>query len=284
MKIGIINKYLKDRWGSLRYKRLKEFGFDCIDYGMANTNIAPYTLDSEKFDEYLLAEKALADAAGISIWQVHGPWRFPPVEKTPEERAERLKKMKKSIHGAALLGAKYWIVHPIMPYGVEDIGTEFESETHRLNLEFMRELLTVARAEGVTICLENMPFLDFSISSSEDIVSFIREIDDPSFMMCLDTGHEFKYPNSSPAEVVRKYGKYIKSLHVHDNCGVRDEHLMPFTGEIDWADFGKALGEVGFDGVMSLECNADERLPADIFDSLYPIYAKIADLIASYAK
>lgn len=283
MKVGIIDKYLKKRWGPDRYKKLKAYGFDCVDYGMSNTKIEPYTLNEYEFDKFMLAEKALADEAGISIWQVHGPWRFPPVERTHEDRAERLEKMKKSIHGAALLGARYWIVHPIMPYGVEDIDTEYESETHRLNLEFMRELLTVAKAEGVTICLENMPFLDFSLSASDDIVNFIKEIDDPAFMMCLDTGHEFKYPNASPASVVRKHGKYIKALHVHDNCGARDEHLMPFTGEIDWEDFGKALGEVGFDGVMSLEHNSDERLPEEIFDSLYPIYAKIGKLIAGYA-
>ena len=29
--------------------------------------------------------------------------------------------------------------------------------------------------------------------------------------------------------------EHIRSTHVHDNNGAKDEHLMPFEGGIDWA-------------------------------------------------
>ena len=143
MKIGVYTGNLS-RWGDEKYRMLKSIGYSCVDYNLADTEIAPYTLDEQEFTAYLLAEKALATDAGIEISQIHGPWRWPPEDGTPENRAERLEKMRRSIKAAALLGCKYWVVHPIMPFGIEDIGTEKEQETWDLNLAFMRELLQTA--------------------------------------------------------------------------------------------------------------------------------------------
>ena len=45
----------------------------------------------------LAHQKELAEAAGVSVHQVHGPWRWPPQDGTEEERAERMEKMKNTI-------------------------------------------------------------------------------------------------------------------------------------------------------------------------------------------
>ena len=188
--------------------------------------------------------------------------------------------MQRSIRGAAILGAKYWVVHPIMPYGIEDIKLNKTAETYELNLEFMNKLLPVAKNEGVTICLENMPMVDFSISAPKDIVKFIKDIGDPNFAMCLDTGHTTLRPEwHTPAAAIRDYAEYIKVLHVHDNDGEYDYHYAPFGGKIDWQDFSSALRETGFDGVFALECEPSLKLPDDILEDMYSIYARIAKAV-----
>ncbi len=284
MKIGISNSAARAKWGEERYKRLKALGFDCYDFGMMNTDGPWYTLDDESFVEALLNEKRLADEAGISIWQVHGPWRYPPADATEEDRAERIEKMQRSIRAAAILGAKYWVVHPIMPCGTSDIVTGGAEQTWQLNLKFMRELLKTAKAENVIICLENMPFVNFSLSTPSDILSLIKEINDPHFAMCLDTGHSNIYADWPPARAMRECGEYVKALHVHDNRGHNDEHLLPFFGTTDWKDFSAALAEVGFDGVVSLECAPSASLPTEIFDDMCASYAKVARFIAEHNK
>ena len=277
MKIGIADGKI---WGNDHYLMLKSFGFDYYDFGMLNTDAPLYSLNDEEFDKYLTDQKALAEKAEVKIWQVHGPWRYPPKDVTVEDRAERLEKMKRSIKGAAVLGAKYWVVHPIMPYGVKDITTGETEKTHALNLEFMKELLETARKENVIICLENMPFTEFSLSSPTEIADFIYEINDPSFQMCLDTGHaNVREDWLTPADSIRKYSDIIKILHVHDNMGRNDQHLAPFHGTIDWKDFGKALNETKFDGVISLETAPNRNLPNDILKEMYVLYAKIAKAI-----
>ena len=149
----------------------------------------------------------------------------------------------------------------------------------------MGKLLPIAKKEGITICLENMPFLDFSISSPADIVNFVKEIDDPHFAMCLDTGHANVCKDwYSPARTMREYGKHIKVLHVHDNSGRRDEHLTPLSGTVDWIDFSHSLKETDFQGVLSLECCPSAKLPDDICEDMYSIYYRIAKSVADLYK
>lgn len=277
MKIGISNNKI---FGNESFSKLKSFGFDYCDYNMSNTEVEPYNLDKNDFHNYLINQRKLADYAGVTIWQVHGPWRYPPNDATAEVRAERFEKMSRSIEGAAILGAEYWVVHPIMPYGTKDILSNNSKETREINLEFMSKLLPIAKQEGVTICLENMPFLDFSMSSPSTIAEFVNEINDPFFKMCLDTGHaNMRNDWLSPSESINNYSDLIKVLHVHDNNVQRDEHLAPFFGTIDWKAFSKSLKETNFNGVLSLECAPNQKLPRDVFDDMYRVYNKLAKSI-----
>jgi sugar phosphate isomerase/epimerase len=50
--------------------------------------------------------------------------------------------------------------------------------------------------------------------------------------VCLDLGHA--HISGSIADAVSIFGSRIVSVHVHDNHAVRDEHLWPGDGSIDW--------------------------------------------------
>ena len=256
MKIGFAISTIspnETRWGNNTLSRLAELGFDCIDFQMGITETKLYSMTDEELIEFTSNEKKLAAEAGISINQAHGPWRWPPRDLTAEDRAERMEKMKRSIYIAHLLGCPNWIVHPIMPFGIEDLDTENAAKTWEMNVEFMTELLKTAEEYDVTICLENMPMTKFSIATPEKILEFVRLMNSDHFKICLDTGHVAVFKNLSIGEEVRRLGKYIATLHVHDNDGTRDQHLFPCFGKLDWKEFVTALREVGFDGTFSLE-------------------------------
>ena len=48
-------------------------------------------------------------------------------------------------------------------------------------------------------------------------------------------------------------------MHIHENDAVGDLHQMPYTfgskpeDGVNWKEFAKALGEIGFDGTISFE-------------------------------
>ena len=277
MKLGISTCRKKNlpRYGNDYYKLLKSCGYDSIDYGTDNTDDVLYTMSEQELARCLAEEKAQIEEAGMAVHQVHGPWRHPR-DATPEDRAERLEKMEKSICMAEMLGAKNWIIHPIFPFGFDDAGTENAKYTWDLNLEFMHKLLAVAKAHQMTICFENMPFLNFSLSRPEDIFRFVKTMNDDHFKICLDTGHVNVFEDLSIGDSVRLMGDEIRALHIHDNkCGY-DLHLMPYFGTIDWSEFTKALKDINYQGVFSLETAPPAAVPAPVYEELLKSLANIA--------
>ena len=111
----------------------------------------------------------------------------------------------------------------------------------RFILCLMRELLKTAKEYDVILCLENMPFLDFSLSAPQEILKIVKEMNDDHFKICLDTGHVSVFGDLSVGDEVRRLNKEIRALHIHDNKFGIDSHYMPFFGKIDWKDFSKSL-------------------------------------------
>ena len=242
-------------FGEKRYAMMKKYGFDYADCYF-DGELRGKT--EEEYDASILAEKALADQSDVTIWQVHGPWRYPPHDETPEMREERAKLMRRSIRATALVGCKYWVIHPLFPFG--DCGFDMDS-FWKINLDFFKNaLVPYAEQCGVTICFENMPMKSVTMSTTEKSLEFIHMIGSDNVKLCLDTGHEAVF-GLSPADAVRRAGKDLKVLHVHDNNGKYDQHLVPLMGVIDFKEFGKALKEIEFDGVFSLELDLSNFLP-----------------------
>lgn len=68
-------------------------------------------------------------------------------------------------------------------------------------------------------------------------------------------------------------GKRIKALHIHDNNGATDQHLMPYVGTINWDDFCNSLHDIGYDGDLSFETFAQTR-PSQLNRELVPLFLK----------
>lgn len=260
MKIGIDESYTSRYGFRAGLERMKSQGYECLDFQhFVNTETPLFQASDSEFEREVESYRKMAEETGIEIFQSHGPWRWPPRDFSPEDRAERFEKMSKSIYGTALLGCKYFIIHPIMPFG--DNQDPDPTALWDMNLEFMGRLEQVARRNQVVICYENMPMKALSNSKPDAILRFAKEIDSPYFKVCLDTGHCAVF-GESPAEAVRLIGKdYLATLHIHDNNGHGDLHWIPYTGVIDWEDFAKALREIGYEGCASLETGVPGRIP-----------------------
>ena len=254
--VGLFSGY-----GEERYLKMKELGFDYADYGI-NGILGDKT--EEEYEAMILAEKALADAAGVTIWQIHGHWRYPPHDETEALREERMEWMKRAIRLTSKIGCKNWVIHMLMPYGPDDNGFNDE-EFIKINLDFFRRLLPTAKEYGVTICLENMPMKRLTYSTTEKTLEIIHMINDKNFKLCLDTGHEAVFGNSV-GDAIRLAGKELQTFHIHDNDGKGDRHWVPTTGVIDWYDVAAALKEIEFDGVFSLETSFGAYLPGASLD------------------
>ena len=260
------NSYLHAYGFEEGLKRMKSHGYDALDYGgFVHTEDKIFHVSEEEFAATLKREREIIEASGLFVNQTHGAWRWPAMDFSEYDRAERYAAMEKGIRGTALLGAPYFVIHCIMPFG--ENNPAHKEELWQMNIDHFSRLCKVAEDVGVIICFENLPFTSLPLSRVNETLEFVKLMNTPTMKMCLDTGHAAVY-GDSPADAVRTIGKeYLATLHVHDNDGHGDRHWLPGEGVIDWVDFTKALHEINFEGCVSLETSVKHEGAPDTWDA-----------------
>ena len=250
MKTGIRNYYLDTYGLEDGARKMAADGYECIDFNFQNTETNYYEAREEDFLEEMLKIKKTFSQNGITVNQIHGPWRFPQ-DGTEYDRAERFGKMTKAMVMAKHLGAKFMAVHPLMPFGAN--SPENPEEVFNINKRYFEALAKVGAGLGVTVCLENTPFPDFPLARCEDILHLVKEINSPFLKMCFDTGHA-NILGEPIYQTIKDIGyDTLKILHCHDNDGKNDQHLPPYEGVIDWSELAEALFDIGYDGALCFE-------------------------------
>src|SRR5580700_3991718 len=93
----------------------------------------------------------------------------------------------------------------------------------------LEHLTVFAKARGVTIALENRAD---ELGSPSSLQHFITDTHLHDLRLCFDTGHaHLETGVEAGFDMMRDR---VATVHVHDNHGEKDEHLLPFEGTIDW--------------------------------------------------
>ena len=262
MKIGIICDAYKLPGESTRdYPKFKRHGYDCIDCGlMVDPNGIYYKMSEDELKKTLTEERKRVIDAGLEISQVHSTW--PGDDSCDEAREAKKDLIRRTIRAAGYLEGKYIVIHPTRMYDKNSDEAVLE-----YNEKFYREMCAYAKDYGVGVCIENMPFGNFALSSVRQVVDFVKDVNIPGLSICYDTGHAWLF-QERPADAVKMCGDLLTTLHVHDTDGVQDRHWLPFRGTIPWAGFGKALHEIGFKGTLSIETDARDytKYPPELLE------------------
>lgn len=268
MKIGVQSAPIMDELGVEEgFRTLRACGIESVDYNIdhelsGNDILAGrrsgifYRSEKEVMDFYAPARKA-AERHGIGIHQVHAP--FPCYVKDADAQESLMQALSMSVAATHALGATHIIVHPAYLAYAEGLTPEQE---WAINRALYLGLAPALRKYNVTCCLENMftkhrgRVMASVCADPHDAVRYIDDLNDLAqdklYAFCLDTGHA-QLCSQDVGRYVRVLGHRLEALHVHDNDGLDDKHLHPYMGLIDWDGFLAALGETGYDGVMSFE-------------------------------
>lgn len=87
-----------------------------------------------------------------------------------------------------------------------------------------------------------------------DMREFIDYAGHPLLGVCWDTGHA-NIEGSQYREILA-LGDTLKAVHINDNRGERDEHILPFAGTASMDEVMQALADVHFDGYFTMECDS----------------------------
>lgn len=108
------------------------------------------------------------------------------------------------------------------------------------------------------ICLENL--CGGAPTSIERILELIRRVGSPKFGICLDTGHLNVTHANEQKDFILKAGKLLKALHIADNQGETDQHMIPFgRGNVNWQGVMEGLREIDYDGLFNYEIPGDSH-------------------------
>lgn len=171
------------------------------------------------------------------------------------------KKVLDTIKACSELGIGPVTVHP----GYYSPLSRFGPETiPSLNGEFARRLDKAGKEMGVKVGLENMPYggtLDCATLAQMRSV-----LEGTDLHMTLDIGHAHQ---QGVLEEFLALRDRIVNIHIHDNLGKKDEHLVLGTGNCDFEGYLTRLFPIpnkAYSGGIVIECN---NLPEGIRSKLY---------------
>lgn len=91
---------------------------------------------------------------------------------------------------------------------------------------------------------------------------------------CLDAGHAFLFSRLPIAQWIEAFGPDLRELHIHDNRGLRDDHLPVGEGSIDFRGILLSVGNSGIRPILTVEPHREDHFLRAV-DSLRSILADI---------
>ena len=273
LKVGVQSAGWYDKNEPMKsFEYIKSCGFEATDFNIdhyLNTGkldkegLMPTFFDksTEEILEFFTPLKEASEATGVAIAQMHAP--FPVWFKEKDEVNDYIRMaLDKCFAVCEYSHCPAIVVHP-----VSRSTKEKEWDT---NMELYRNLIPlIKKYRGVKICLENIfsrrpnRIIEGRLSNAADACRMIDELNGEAggdyFGFCLDVGHA-NLTNRNIKEYVKELGSRLTILHIHDNNGLEDLHMIPYsylaTGSshvCDWEGFVEGLKEIGYKGVLAFE-------------------------------
>lgn len=257
------------------FRLIKETGFDGVDFSFYRKNEAEAL--GEDYMEHAEKFKALLKNYDLICNQAHAPFNFTyghPMDCTDP----MYQKMVRSMEVSAFLGIKQIVVHGfVVPEGVDRV---------QANLNFFKSLEPYCKKFGIKIAVEN---LRLSTKTLETHNHILESLNPEYFVGLVDVGHAILQGYTAQEYIAGILPGRLQGLHIHDNFGQKDDHLLPGLGVIEWDQVINALAERNYPGDFTLETNNFERIYGENFikETLrfnYMVTRRLADQLDAALK
>lgn len=129
---------------------------------------------------------------------------------------------------AAELGASQLVLHP----GFSTSPAFSKPQARQRAADTTGRLAVEAKALGVVLAFENVGYNGQSLYTQQEFEHALDSID-AQVSYLIDLGHAHINGWDLPG-LIRKLRPRLCGLHIHDNDGLRDQHLPIGKGTIDW--------------------------------------------------
>jgi sugar phosphate isomerase/epimerase len=256
-------------------------GFDAIELFATRSHF-------DYHDEQAAAELAewLADTR-LELHSVHAPivgalkggkWidPFSNASRDESSRKTALRETEAAIALARRIPYRHLVVHLGTPTTERVAAIDNQPELARRSVEEIFEKASVAQ---VRVALEVIPN---KLSSAAALVHLIEEeLDGLDVGICLDYGHANLMGDL--AEAIETVSGHLWTTHVHDNGGKRDEHLVPYAGNIDWEAAMMETQKIGYDGTLMFEV-ADTGDPVQVLERCVKARERLEKMFVTFEQ
>lgn len=230
----------------------KDTGFRYLDYSFYSVVTKPNDpFMQDNWQDGVYASKEMAEKLGFRFVQAHAP-----AGSFRGENAEKLLLGTiRSIEACGILGIENMVIHSaLFP---ECKYPEDELAYFKTNEPFFRALIPAMEKNNVSILFENTtikhcPDRAYFPILGKDLNAFVEFMDHPLFGAAWDVGHA-NMDGIDHYKEIMEMGSNLKAVHIHDNDGLKDQHIAPFMGTMDYDAFMRGLLDSGYKGYFTLE-------------------------------
>lgn len=169
---------------------------------------------------------------------------------------------------AAYLGAGEIVLHLYVPFESIEEGKIRKSDFYSSVKKSFDELLPYCMEKGVKICIEDL--FDMPERYVTELWDWVIESYPAELMgICFDSGHANMIWHENLPQIAQKYRDRIFSVHLHDNFGEKDSHMIPGNGNINWEELMKALSSSAYRLPLVLETGCCKEEEEDYLKQVY---------------
>lgn len=247
---GDLARYFEDKSIAAPVEAMAQTGFRHLDMSFYRViyKDSPWIRPGDAWKREVEDAIERAEKTGVDFVQAHSPdgVHFQP----GEERDALILATKRSIEACRMLNVPHTVIHAA---GCGPDRERFKKE----NIAFYRLFEETAETFGVDMLTENSAAQwnpEYFLFSGQDMRDFVREAGIARLHLNWDTGHGNVAGRDQYGDIL-SMGEELRALHVQDNFGTADSHMMPMTGTVNFDRVLQGLRAISWQGDFTFEAD-----------------------------
>ncbi|MGB7971992.1 MAG: sugar phosphate isomerase/epimerase family protein [Candidatus Deferrimicrobiaceae bacterium] len=204
--------------------------------------------------------EAAADSlrsGGIATATFHAPFNdLCPGARDEEIRRVTVHRLRQAVSLAPLFRPLGIVMHG----GYSDWLFDFDAESWLEGAKkTFSEVAEAAEAAGVDILLENV-FDDVP----DHLLRLRAAVGSKRLGFCFDAGHATLFSRLPVQKWMEAFGPDLREMHIHDNRGLRDDHLPVGEGSINFRGVLLAARDMGTTPILTVEPHREEHFSRSV--------------------
>ena len=260
-----------------RVQAVTEAGFRYLDLSLYQGDRPNWKYMEPDWLDKILELKYYTESLGAKFIQCHAPGSFLGPMEGEEEVQKLVDCTIRSIEICGVLGIPNMVYHTGCRSDVK-YNAEDEKYYFKVNKEVITRMFDALEKNNVNLLVENSTKANardqYFFFTGDEMKRFIQYTDHPLVHGCWDTGHGNIEGNQYQS--LLDLGDDLRALHIHDNRHNKDEHLMPYMGNINMDEIMCALRDMNYKGDFTFEC--DSSFPSNASRKPFAMDNRLAEL------